>query len=62
LSAETGFKNKQNQDATTIIKNFLNIDGNYLFGVFDGHGVNGSRVSNLASDLIPNNLQKLFSK
>ena len=37
-------KNKINQDNYIMIENFLS-PGRYLFGVCDGHGVNGHYVS-----------------
>lgn len=58
LCKETGFRKKQNQDSVTIIENFLDISSNYFFGVFDGHGMNGAKVSGLVKDLIPNNIKK----
>lgn len=55
----TNFKNKQNQDAANIIENFLDLEGNYFFSVFDGHGVNGAKVSNMVKDSVPNNIKRL---
>ncbi len=37
-------KNKVNQDSYIVIENFMK-NGRYLFGVCDGHGVNGHFVS-----------------
>ena len=44
----TGFcpekKDKVNQDTYIVIENFMT-KGRYLFGVCDGHGINGHYVS-----------------
>lgn len=37
-------KNKVNQDSYIVLENFMK-HGRYLFGVCDGHGVNGHFVS-----------------
>lgn len=48
--------NKPNQDAYFIIKNPIEIENGYLFGVMDGHGVFGKEVSTLVKTRLPANL------
>ena len=45
-------KDKINQDTYIIIENFIMKD-RYLFGVCDGHGVNGHYVSQFVKEIIP---------
>lgn len=51
-----GVSKKTNQDAYTIIPNFGDTKGQYLFGVFDGHGVNGHHVSDFIKSTLPRNI------
>jgi hypothetical protein len=60
LCAETGFRKKQNQDSLTITQNYMGINDNYFFGVFDGHGVNGAKVSGFLKDAIPDTIKRVF--
>lgn len=45
IGPETGFKQKENQDSHLEIENFMNCKDLYLFGVYDGHGMNGKKAS-----------------
>ena len=53
---------KQNQDTSIVLQNFMGIQDNWIFGVFDGHGVNGAKVSSLVRELIPDYIKKGFQK
>ena len=61
LWAETGFKKKQNQDASVVIQNYLGIPDVWFLGVFDGHGINGGKVSNMIKKLIPDFVSHYYS-
>lgn len=50
---------KQNQDQYFILKNFANIENNWLFGVCDGHGVNGHFASDHVKRYLPTNIELL---
>ena len=58
---EFGSNKKQNQDAFAIITKFCGAKDAVFLGVFDGHGVNGGKVSNLIKRLIPDNISKFYS-
>ena len=45
-----------NQDVVFIINNFLLIKNLYLFGVCDGHGIQGHYISSYAKEIIPSYL------
>jgi len=45
-----------NQDVVFLNNNFLLIKNLYLFGVCDGHGIQGHHVSSFARDIIPSYL------
>ena len=45
-----------NQDVVFLINNFLLIKNLYLFGVCDGHGIQGHYISAYAKDIIPSYL------
>lgn len=45
--------NKINQDSFITQMNYQNKDCQHLFGVYDGHGVNGHLVSNFISSNLP---------
>ena len=45
-------KDKINQDTYIIIENFM-MNDRYLFGVCDGHGVNGHFVSEFVKEILP---------
>lgn len=45
-------KNKPNQDSYILIEHFLT-KNRYLFGVCDGHGVNGHYVSEFIKEILP---------
>eukprot|EP01022_Parablepharisma_sp_SALTPOND_P026523 TRINITY_DN64326_c1_g1_i1.p3 TRINITY_DN64326_c1_g1~~TRINITY_DN64326_c1_g1_i1.p3 ORF type:complete len:429 (+),score=22.71 TRINITY_DN64326_c1_g1_i1:2746-4032(+) len=44
---------KTNQDSYICLKNFACIKNSWLFGVFDGHGVNGHLASNHIKQYLP---------
>lgn len=44
---------KKNQDAYVVIKNFLGLTENWFFGVFDGHGAKGHKVSHFVKKKLP---------
>jgi len=44
---------KKNQDAYVVIKNFLGLTENWFFGVFDGHGTKGHKVSHFVKKKLP---------
>ncbi len=48
---------KQNQDAYFVTKDFNGLKGVYLFGVLDGHGINGHLVSEYVKKRFPINLE-----
>jgi serine/threonine protein phosphatase PrpC len=54
-------KDKINQDAFIIIENFMMKD-RYLFGVCDGHGVNGHFVSEFVKEILPENIEYCLIK
>ena len=43
----------ENQDVVFLINNFLLIKNLYLFGVCDGHGIQGHYISSYAKEIIP---------
>jgi serine/threonine protein phosphatase PrpC len=45
--------NKINQDSFITQMNYQGKDSQHLFGVYDGHGVNGQLVSNYISSNLP---------
>ena len=45
---------KVNQDSFIAIPNILNFDNFYVFGVLDGHGVQGHMVANFVKDYLSN--------
>jgi len=57
---EYGFKKKENQDTAMALYNFMGIKGFWIFGVFDGHGTNGAKVSNFVKDIIPEHIKSWF--
>jgi serine/threonine protein phosphatase PrpC len=54
-------KDKVNQDAYILIEHFMMRD-RYLFGVCDGHGVNGHFVSDFVKEILPENIEYFFIK
>ena len=62
LIPETGFKKKHNQDSSVVLHNFMGITDNYFFGVFDGHGTNGAKVSAFLKKTIPDGIKMSLSK
>lgn len=62
LIPETGFKKKENQDSSLVLQNFMGITDNYFFGVFDGHGTNGAKVSGFLKEIIPGSIKRAFQK
>ena len=59
---KTDLNKKQNQDTSIVLQNFMGIQDNWIFGVFDGHGVNGAKVSNMVRELISEYIKKGFQK
>ena len=57
VGPETGFKQKQNQDAHIEIEKFCGVDSIYFFGVYDGHGINGKKVSNFVKSKLPHRIE-----
>lgn len=53
---------KANQDAFKVIPSFNNDPNQILFGVFDGHGVDGDSCSYFVRDSIEETLKKLIAK
>lgn len=49
-------KPKTNQDTYICIPNFLR-EGMSLYGVCDGHGVNGHFVSDFIKEILPENIE-----
>jgi serine/threonine protein phosphatase PrpC len=47
---------KPNQDSFISVKNLSGIEGLWMFGVCDGHGING----HLVSDFVKKNLPKIL--
>ena len=45
--------NNTNQDAYVVVKNFLGYKNYWLFGVFDGHGADGHKVSHYVKRKLP---------
>lgn len=54
-----GKDDKQNQDRYIIVDNFAGITNNWLFGVCDGHGVNGHFASEHVKKELPTNIEYL---
>ena len=54
-----GKDDKQNQDRFLIVPDFASIKNNWLFGVMDGHGVNGHFVSEHVKGCLPSNIELL---
>lgn len=52
---------KPNQDSHIILKNFCNIEGLWLFGVCDGHGVNGHLISDFVKKHVPRILSSMIN-
>jgi serine/threonine protein phosphatase PrpC len=48
---------KVNQDSYIIVSNLCNTSGNWLYGVFDGHGVNGHLVSDYIKNALQSNIE-----
>jgi len=63
FDSRTGFipmkDDKQNQDRCFIMPNFANITNNWLFGVCDGHGINGHFASDHVKQFLPTNIELL---
>ena len=53
---------KINQDAYVVVKNFLNLNKNWMFGVFDGHGTEGHKISSEIKMKLPNTIMKRYIK
>jgi hypothetical protein len=50
------FKFKTNQDAYVVIKNFLGFQNSWFFGVFDGHGPEGHKISHYVKKKLPESI------
>jgi serine/threonine protein phosphatase PrpC len=50
---------KTNQDSYVCISNFGKVMNFYMFGVFDGHGINGHFASDHVKKYLPSNLLDL---
>ena len=63
FKTRTGFipqkEDKQNQDQYMIVQDFANIKNNWLFGVCDGHGINGHFASDHVKQYLPTNIELL---
>jgi serine/threonine protein phosphatase PrpC len=53
---------KTNQDAYVVIKNFFNLENNWFFGVFDGHGTDGHIISHYVKKTLPELIMSKFLK
>ena len=53
IGPETGYLPKSNQDSYMSIKAFCGILGQWFIGVFDGHGLNGGKVSKYIKKRLP---------
>jgi serine/threonine protein phosphatase PrpC len=51
---------KSNQDSHIAIKDLANIKGLWMFGVMDGHGINGHHVSEFVRKYLPAVLANLI--
>jgi serine/threonine protein phosphatase PrpC len=51
---------KTNQDAHLAVKDLGNVRGLWMFGVMDGHGINGHHVSEFVRKHLPNVLSSLI--
>ena len=52
--------NKKNQDAYVVVKNFLGFSDHWFFGVFDGHGTEGHKVSHYIKRQLPQKIIENF--
>jgi serine/threonine protein phosphatase PrpC len=52
---------KINQDSSIIVKDLAGVKGLWMFGVMDGHGVNGHLVSELVRKNLPGILSNLIN-
>ena len=52
---------KTNQDSYCIQRDLAGVPGLWMFGVMDGHGVNGHQVSNFCKIVIPTILSHLMA-
>lgn len=63
FQTRTGFipqkDDKQNQDQYLIVQNFAGIQNNWLFGICDGHGINGHFASDHVKQYLPTNIELL---
>ncbi|CAI2387273.1 unnamed protein product [Moneuplotes crassus] len=59
---ETRFRKKQNQDSAIVLQNFMGMKDNYFFGVFDGHGTNGAKVSGFLKEVIPGGIKRAYQR
>ena len=63
IAGKDSFGNRKiNQDIYLVQINFLNIEGFNIFGVLDGHGENGHKVSSFSRDFIISELKSFFQK
>ena len=62
LGMTGGKPKKTNQDSFFVIQNFNKTNTQVLLGVMDGHGINGSQVSNYAKLAIPHHVQSYLNR
>lgn len=63
VKSRTGFipqMRKVNQDSYCIQRDLASVPGLWMFGVMDGHGVNGHQASNFCKTAIPTILTHLM--
>ena len=58
IGPETGYRPKSNQDAFMTIEDFWGVSNQYFLGVFDGHGLNGQKVSKFIKKRLPKNIKQ----
>jgi serine/threonine protein phosphatase PrpC len=45
-----------------LSNNFFNLENNWFFGVFDGHGTNGHKISHFVKKMLPKLIMSKFIK
>lgn len=51
---------KDNSDALVIIQNYSGIENQWLFGVFDGHGVAGHKIAHSVKRSLPTTMNTII--
>ena len=61
---EDGVIKENNQDASIILNNVMDVENYCIYGIMDGHGSNGHLVSNFVKDRIKEyfNDKKIYKK